>query len=306
MKLTLRGGLTIAVLSLIPSAVEGQSGNCTILLREHNQSHSAALAGLQACKKENQHVTDWGAVKVGACAFWGPRQCEALAVSCSQAYDASIARWRECLKAADEIRRDNKITAKRRLDDKILESSLTEPGRPELLTATDQKLLSSMRTSPGVSAMLGVRSFVASFGADAVEEILQRTASDSFKIRLLQDIIRRGGLMEELYIRFRKEVGDGAMTPERRGLFVIQLGELYNRNDYYLHFYFKAEIYKIGHVDGTVVAEAMLKRLEREMEDERVKEAANRLYKLIQSSDSAYKHLTLNEIRNALAEGREK
>jgi hypothetical protein len=179
------------------------------------------------------------------------------------------------------------------LSNEVLESLITN-SKPELLDSRDQQLLSSLRMK-GATALLGVRSVLSSLVVSDAQKVMQLVSSSERKANIMQDIVQRSGLIQELCLRFKKEAADGTLTPEKRKRFEEWIGDLLNRNDHRLHLEFGAEIYKPGYLDGTVRARHLLARLERGTNSETGRAMTNRLADLIRASDSQYKSFTLEQ-----------
>jgi hypothetical protein len=179
------------------------------------------------------------------------------------------------------------------LDDDVLESVLTN-SRPELFDHRDQQLLSDLRMN-GTTALLGVRAVLTQLIASDAQKVMQFVSTAEAKARIMRDIVQRNGLIQELYLRFRKEFTEGTLTPEKRKRFEEWIGDLINRNDHRLHLDFGVEIYKPGYLDGTVRARRMMAAVEREAASAAGRTMTNRLHDLIQASDSQYKNFTLEQ-----------
>jgi hypothetical protein len=144
---------------------------------------------------------------------------------------------------------------------------------------------------------IGFHQVVSVFGTDsAMHAILDAIMNDYAKRRIFGLIVSRYQLADDISTQYRLRAAHEIVSPEERNAYMAQIGRLLDANDIYLKQYFGLDTINPNTKAGTVRARDTLESIDSDLKDDRIKKAALDLYNALQSTDSYYKDLSLQEI----------
>lgn len=147
------------------------------------------------------------------------------------------------------------------------------------------------------SWVVGVRQVSDLLASDgAMRAVYEVSLNDVSRRRLLGVIVTRYQLADALVTEYRLAAAHQPVGPEPRASMIDQIGRLLNANDLYMKQFFGLDTINPSVKDGTVRAQALLDVVDADLRDEGVRKAAVDIYAAIQSTDSYYKDLSLQEL----------
>lgn len=165
------------------TAQQNLADKCESLRNEMFAQQKSSLAAMRECQKANAGKK-WGAVTRGACASWGPAECDRLAAACSEQYAANRRRWTECLAGGSPDQRKARAAEIR---DRIVR---IETAGAATKLADEQRSIASKRLQELVSAERRTLSALKEYEATKNRAPIVRADIVASKLRNLEEARR--------------------------------------------------------------------------------------------------------------------